>query len=428
MARAYFSSGPDPRLDYPAGYGYGEALVRLSQLLRQGIGDYQSTQAQDAAEQDRQQAYLLRLQQMLGQQEDRATLRQQQQAAAAAALAGRTGRLKILQSLGGGTAIPEGMTPDEAGQPDIFKELMDAYEKAQPKPRTKPGTIAPGHGVLNEAGGYDVPVPAAEPKPATIAPGYGVRNAEGGYDVPVPKEAKPFFEGKSPTELQIIVSDPATSPEQRKLAKEALNAINANLLERAQNQGAIAANTAAMRAMGPQPSTAEERQRSAEAERTISLATKALETFQRHPEWVGGPFGMRGTGNALRLRLGQAPEGFADFKAQVEEMTGTYARRVAGAALTPTEERRYLSYLPDVTKDSSQEFAAKLAAMPTRSKELENAIERQRLGTGATTPGRTAPAPASAPTGVRIPVRRKSDGQPGTILEQDFNPDLYERR
>src|SRR3990167_1568707 len=63
--------GYDPRYDVNQGYAAGDALVQLSQLLRQGIGDYQQIGQNDAAAKQKQDEYMLRLQQMLGQQEDR---------------------------------------------------------------------------------------------------------------------------------------------------------------------------------------------------------------------------------------------------------------------------------------------------------------------------------------------------------------------
>src|SRR3990167_11085649 len=63
--------GYDPRYDVNQGYAAGDALVQLSQLLRQGIGDYQQIGQNEAASKQKQDEYMLRLQQMLGQQEDR---------------------------------------------------------------------------------------------------------------------------------------------------------------------------------------------------------------------------------------------------------------------------------------------------------------------------------------------------------------------
>lgn len=158
----------------------------------------------------------------------------------------------------------------------------------------------------------------------------------------------------------------------------------------------VSVQQGAGRALGPQAPTADERQRGAEAVRTIELANQALKAAEANPDWFGGPFGATGLLRSLQARAGSAPEGFTEFKTAVDEMSGTYARRVAGAALTPTEERRYLSYLPDVRKDSAQEFMTKLRMMPQRAQELEAEIERRRLGTAAP-PAPTAPKPAAAP-------------------------------
>src|SRR3990167_7980241 len=192
--------GYDPRYEYNQGYAAGDALVQLSQLLRQGIGDYQQIGQNEAASKQKQDEYLLRLQQMLGQQEDRALTRKlgedtlamnratrEQQAAerastAQTAAAKRSGLFKALTMPGEVTtesAPPpafagdperlqpnilqalvkrprrleestEGMTPDEAGNADVVEALMKRFLPKEPKePKFSQGAM----GVMNQRTG-----------------------------------------------------------------------------------------------------------------------------------------------------------------------------------------------------------------------------------------------------------------------------------
>lgn len=63
--------GYDPRYDYNQGYATGDMLLQLSQLLQQGIGNYQTLDLKNEAQQQKQSDYLLRLQDMLTKAEDR---------------------------------------------------------------------------------------------------------------------------------------------------------------------------------------------------------------------------------------------------------------------------------------------------------------------------------------------------------------------
>lgn len=215
MARAYVS-GPDPRLDYPAGYGWGEALVRLSQLLRQGTDSYQNQQTVDEESQRRNQDYLLRLQQFMTGAEDRdlerkvkegtlavhqaqlKDLEDQRAATAADAATATEGRFRLTQltpriaepmaSTAGRADTSElypnrrqpqramtepeaiaasGLTPQQAGHKDVYAALQ-ALLKAQADKAPKRTVLSEGARLVDESTGEEIahnPKPEQPPKP-----------------------------------------------------------------------------------------------------------------------------------------------------------------------------------------------------------------------------------------------------------------------
>jgi hypothetical protein len=98
---------------------------------------------------------------------------------------------------------------------------------------------------------------------------------------------------------------------------------------------------------------------------------KTIETtVQKNPEWLGGWFGLRGRTRSLQAKVNAAPEGFPQFASQVKQLTGVIGRAMAGAALTPTEKKIYLDWLPNVAENSDQEFMANFAATKSHISEL----------------------------------------------------------
>jgi len=77
-----------------------------------------------------------------------------------------------------------------------------------------------------------------------------------------------------------------------------------------------------------------------------------------------------------------------------------------GENLTPQEDRFYYGYQPNVW--------GFMGGLPG--------------GITGGVPATPKATPKAAPAAKRINVKRKSDGQPGTILETDWNPDIYEKR
>jgi hypothetical protein len=211
MARRY-----DPRYDVNQGYAAGDAMVKLSQLLRQGVGDYRQAGLDEDAQKNKQDDYLLRLQQMLGAQEDRdlnrdlaygelgrRTAADQQAAAdraagAATAASGRSGLARLLKmpsTVEEESAPPPefagdpermqpnilqalvkrprtrdeamtGLSPEEAGHTDVFDRLMKLYPTPEKPKAPEPFTLGQGQTRFDPAG---KPI-AAKPESPEKAP------------------------------------------------------------------------------------------------------------------------------------------------------------------------------------------------------------------------------------------------------------------
>jgi hypothetical protein len=151
-----------------------------------------------------------------------------------------------------------------------------------------------------------------------------------------PKAAKPWYEGLSRAEAEAMSRDPALSPEQRRQAGEVAKALQTGAEKVAQ-------------AGVPQPVKATQQSIAAEAERgvTLDMLNQMEQAVLDHPDWVG----VRGTVNAGKAFFGQAPEGFADFKANADTVYAQELHRLAQGALTPGEISRYGAFLPRVSAD-----------------------------------------------------------------------------
>ncbi len=90
------------------------------------------------------------------------------------------------------------------------------------------------------------------------------------------------------------------------------------------------------------------------------VADEIAATAREHPEWFGGPFGAKSQFRNLQTKLGGAPEGFPQFRSKVNALGGSLGHELAGAALTATEKKIYLRWIPNLDDQSSQEFLANL--------------------------------------------------------------------
>ncbi len=160
----------DPRYNYPVGYGLGTAALGLADILGQGFDRYHRQSQDELGQQNQQQNYLLKLQELLASEQDRTAARQQTATDRTSALerAGtmRTNTNQFYRALAGqsGATLPDVQDPSSL-DPTALKFALEQLVPKVKAPPVPPSTIAPGHGVLNPQGGYDVPVPLAEKPP-----------------------------------------------------------------------------------------------------------------------------------------------------------------------------------------------------------------------------------------------------------------------
>lgn len=151
----------------------------------------------------------------------------------------------------------------------------------------------------------------------------------------------------------------------------------------------------------PQATTETEREKEAVRGRAAGLSDALVTTATKHPDWFGGPFGLRGRARSWQVKLNEAPEGFAKFLVDYQEVRGTYARAMAGAQLGPGEKELYLPYLPDINNDADELFIAKLRAMPERLRELEELTRQRRMQPTGPAPTQLRPVPTM---GTNVPA------------------------
>jgi hypothetical protein len=228
------------------------------------------------------------------------------------------------------TAEEVGQLLAESGKPVKLKDQMYRYV------RTPDGGLA----LERLPGG-----PTEEPERPIIIEGQAYRlgqTPEGTPQLqaipggPAPKAPKAWYEGLTRPEAEAMSRDPALSPEQRRQAGEVAKALQTGAEKVAQ-------------AGVPQPVKATQQSIAAEAERgvTLDMLDQMEQAVLDHPDWVG----VRGTVNAGKAFFGQAPEGFADFKANADTVYAQELHRLAQGALTPGEISRYGAFLPRVSAD-----------------------------------------------------------------------------
>lgn len=375
----------DPNLEYPLLYRLAQFLMGAGDSLGQyGTGlQKQSAAASDVLESQGRQDLQT---DVLAERRREAALKDQR----------RRTSSSFIAALGKGTQAGQALVDlgESASdlEPDAYKFALADLTK-----RPEPLEFASGDlGIFNKrTGEVKVPKPEKPAPPEFTSGDLGIFNKTTG-EIKTPKPEKPEKPQRAASigaevtaALAELGADPETAtPDQIKTARKMVQ----------EGRVEVSVQQGAGRALGPQPTTAEERMRTAEGERALQLSQRAMATLDKNPDWVGGPYGLQGIWRNVQARLGTAPEGFAEFQADILEVYGTYARRIAGAALTPTEKKTYLAYLPDIGRDSTQEFMAKLRSMPERIRTIDAAIERARLGTAAPRLGTAAPAATPSST------------------------------
>jgi hypothetical protein len=163
---------------------------------------------------------------------------------------------------------------------------------------------------------------------------------------------KPWWDGKTKTELQSIVNDPSQPEAIRAQAETTFNKL-------------VAAEQK-VQAAGVKPTAQSEKM----ARDTLALneALVGVETLiKAHPEFVGTPAAWKwakayAVPDPLKMPaawFAQFPKGYNMFRAKLDFFTAEKLNELAGAALTEGEIKRYAAFLPNVYT-TNERFLASL--------------------------------------------------------------------
>ena len=472
----------DPRYGTNAGYAAGEALLGLSQLLRQGVGDYQRLDLDEEKRRQDERDYLLRLRTLMSAEadreartEDRRALltdnREARQATAQATYLKQLADLAKEQRHEGARADVFGLTgqPGPARTVPVERLPQDANDaEAPPAEMTVPGAPRSFLDALREVGKKRGFVPSfsesdlrvlgegKDEAPMVLPQGGTAINRKGEVIARgEPRETRPVTVAPGgalvdPTTGEVKYQAPERTPKPERLSRDVMDALRATGVDpdtatpaqiaaarkqiqsekvdvAAAQSGARAGATLQYDVYGRRLKAAEEAQENVGGAQTIVDQIEELGRKLPVPDATARATGW--LGRELGALLQTNPDA-AEFKAKtgfLAQLARTFGER---GVLTNQDVDRVQQLLPNL-HDLDEVKARKVAAIRDI---FTSAITRaqQRLEAPVGSPGApaqiapTAPAPA-APSGARIRVRRKADGQTGTILESDFDPAKYER-
>lgn len=385
----------DPRYGTNGAYAAGEGLVTLAQLLRQGFVDYNRQQSVDEESQRRDQDLMLRLQQFMTGAEDRdldrqirqetlglqretaANTRADRAAAAGVAEAGRSGLAKLLKL---NPTVEETQPPPAEFASDPERLQPNVLQALVPRKRTYQEAITAGGLTDQEAGHKDVvdalmkfyapPKEEKAPEPYTLSPGQQRRDAQNRVVAEAPAKVD---EPSAPTSEVTIRQAARDALVKRGIANPTDEAIATEAVAIKERLGKAGASTTTIK-LG-----AEERKDERLAVNTETIGKSLLERIKRNPDWVGGPLGAKGRLNSVRAMLDAAPQGFPDFESDLDKMSADMINILAGAALSPNEEKRYTRSIPKIS-DSTQKFESNLRTTIENARRLRGYIQARERG------------------------------------------------
>lgn len=183
----------DPRYDYNKYYGAGNVALGLADLLGQGFDRYHKIGQDELAQQNNQRDYLTKLQQMLTQnaKTQRETDLADRERQAGADFLGALSKPQTTKEPAPMPAQQGLAVSPQAEDRTLANFIYGSRPTTAPEAAAAIGPTATANlpkNMMDELLKFYAPPPAP---PATIAPGHGVRNAGGGYDVPLQAEEKP---------------------------------------------------------------------------------------------------------------------------------------------------------------------------------------------------------------------------------------------
>ena len=413
----------DPRYEYNGGYAAGDALLGLAQLLRQGVGDYQRLDLDEEKRRQDERDYLLRLRTLMSAEadreartEDRRALladnretrqvtylkqladlaKEQRHEGARADVFGLTGQP------GPARTVPVERLPQDANDaeappaemtvPGAPRSFLDALREVSRKRGFVPSFSESDLRVLGEGKDTDAnKLQEVDPTKDLYRGGKLERRGTPKAEPP----AKPFAEGKTSTELELYIADPATPPEQRKIAEAALANIRAADLEKAKQTGAIA--LANQRTMVEERDTAERGREADKSSAEMAQVKAILGKIEALVPKVNTPGVLGRLAGATTRRL----EEFAQTNPDINQMAALgegYISVIAkivqrqSGVLSDQDLRRAEKSIPLIT-DSLEVAQRKLTDLKEIVATAEGNLARLRQPRGGM--GTAAPAPAT---------------------------------
>ena len=147
----------------------------------------------------------------------------------------------------------------------------------------------------------------------------------------------------------------------------------------------------------PERPTPGQQEKSTERESTLAIVNRVMETANKNPNWFGGPLGTKGRVSSFLSNIDMAPKGFAEFWTDVKKIQSDMQHALAGAAVGPRESL-YTEVFPDINKDSTQKFMAKIKKADQNLRMLD-AIAAKKARESATRPLPAAGGGAKPPLG-----------------------------
>ena len=151
----------------------------------------------------------------------------------------------------------------------------------------------------------------------------------------------------------------------------------------------------------PTRPTPQERGEAAGRGAQVEVAQRLVTTAEKHTDWFGGPFGVRGKYQQFLANLDKAPPGFTDFINDTNRLRAELVRALAGANIGPAEREVYFGTFPNPTSDSAQQFTTNAKATLENIQRLDRYITAVQRGENVLPPSVLTPAPMPPPQGER---------------------------
>jgi hypothetical protein len=145
-----------------------------------------------------------------------------------------------------------------------------------------------------------------------------------------------------------------------------------------------------------------ERKEDSERSAHLDIASEIETVAKRRPDLFGGAFGAKGRWQSLKTKMDLGDPDFPRLQALSQKLRGELVNALTGASIGPADSAVYMTSIPDITSNSTQEFWANLQVT------IDNITNLQRhsrnslkppgsAGEGAPKRGQSAPGWSPVP-------------------------------